>query len=141
GRFVAAFGDLGVSDEAPPVTVKVKFGEAIDQDECPIDSQEPVFETISVVREIEWDLETECRSLRAVAEALRAHTRPVYRAFLALGRADEEFSRPLARVDSPENDVDLWLNEWSLEIGPITSADLGTEEPFLVGWISLSLSG
>jgi hypothetical protein len=37
--------------------------------------------------------------------------------------------------------VDLYLDQWFMEIGPIISCDLGSEDLFHVGWLSVSLSG
>ena len=48
-------------------------------------------------------------------------------AFAALGLADERRS--------------LNLDSWSLEIGPITSHDLGGEVVYMVGWIAVGMHG
>ena len=45
------------------------------------------------------------------------------------------------RVNSPDNETDLTLDSWSLEMGPIESYDLSSAHRFLVGWISVNLSG
>src|SRR3954470_19366487 len=74
-EFVADFEGLKVTEVDGPLTIQVKFGESIDQDERSAEWQEPVYETISVVREIDWDLEVQCPSLRAVADALAGHDR------------------------------------------------------------------
>lgn len=140
-RFVAAFAGLDVAEDNGPLTVEVKFGEAIDQDDRPSAWDEPVYETISVVREIDWDVEVHCASPRAVAAALKGHDRPVYRAHIQLGQATADIRLRMGRVGSPENEVDLRLSDWSLEVGPVVAFDLGSEELFQVGWISIGLSG
>jgi hypothetical protein len=140
-RFVAAFAGLRVAEDDGPLTVEVKFGEAIDQDDRPSAWDEPVYETISVVREIEWDVEVQCASSREVPDALEGYDRPLYRALIQLGKATTDIRRHMGRVGSPENEVDLRLTDWSLEIGPMASFDLGSEDLFQVGWISVGLSG
>lgn len=134
-EFVAAFEGLKVAEGEGPLTIQVKFGEAIDQDDRPSNWEEPYYETISVTREIDWDLDVQCQSLRAVSNALAGHERPVYRTFLQLGKATKDISERLERSNSPENEVDLYLEHWYMEIGPILSCDLGSEAPFHVGWV------
>jgi hypothetical protein len=140
-RFVRGFHDLKLVDEDGRRTVQVKFGEAIDQDERPTSWNEPVNNVVSVSREIEWDLNDRCESLQAAADWLAEHPRPVYRAYLDLGLATDEVFEHLRRIDSPENDVNLLLDSWSLEIGPVESHDIEAQRVFHVGWISVEISG
>src|SRR5262249_21460578 len=76
-----------------------------------------------------------------VPDALEGYDRPLYRALIQLGKATTHIRRHMGRVGSPENEVDLRLTDWSLEIGPMASFDLGSEDLFQVGWISVGLSG
>jgi hypothetical protein len=140
-KFVRAVDRLHVSEVKYPQTVQVKFGKAIDQDEEPSTWSEQVNRGICVSKEIEWDVAIQCESLRAVSEGLVSHNRPVYRAFIELGSATTDIFQHLARVNSPENNVDLTLDSWSLEIGPVISAALDSEVQFHIGWISVNLSG
>jgi hypothetical protein len=60
---------------------------------------------------------------------------------IRLGSAIEDICAKLARLRSEENDVELHLEDWSMEIGTILSHGLGTETPFGAGWMSVDLSG
>jgi hypothetical protein len=139
--FVRAFAGLGVVGEGARFNVHVKFGERIDQDDRPFTWEEPINEVISTYGEIDWDIDESPETLEAAATLLEGETRPFYRGFLSLGEATDEVSSALERSGSPENDIDLSLSAWFLTICPVTIFNLGTETPFLVGWISMNLSG
>jgi hypothetical protein len=140
-EFLLSFEHLQVSKTPGSVSANVKFGKAIDTDEKPTVWEEPVNEYVSVTQSLQWDLEIKRESLGALASAIGKHNKTIYRAFIQLGAVVSPICRSLTRMPSPENKLGLTLDSWSLEIGPIMSGSLESEQPFFVGWISLSLSG
>ncbi len=140
-RFVRAFAKLGVSTDGYPMTIELKFGKAIDQDEKPSLEYEQVYKTIWAPKESDLDLEEERRSLKSVSSVLSGKKKTIYRAFIGLGAATKEIFDHLARIKSPENETDLTLDSWSLQIDPIMSSSLGSDDQFFVGWISVGISG
>ena len=58
-----------------------------------------------------------------------------------LGGATDEIINHLQRINSPENAIDLSLDGWSLELGPIELGSLSDDESLHVGWIAVSISG
>jgi hypothetical protein len=140
-KFVREFATLGVSNDGFPLTVQVKFGRRVDQDERPALRYEEVHKYILTPKELEWDLKVARRSLKSVSEALAGNKRTIYRAFIELGAVSKDVSHQLSRIKSPENETDLALDSWSLQIDPIMSSGLDSEVQFFVGWISAGLSG
>jgi hypothetical protein len=140
-NFVEAFRRLGVSTDDGPLTVDVKFGSRIDQDQKQSLWEEPLGEGVAVIKDLEWDLTVKCQSLHQVSDALAKQKETVYRAFVQLGSTTEEVYNSLERKNSPENEVDLAVDSWSLEIGPITSSSLVCDDEFFVGWMSVNISG
>lgn len=140
-HFIRSFEGLKVSDAGQGISLKLKFGDAIDQDEQPTTWDEPVNDVVSVSKEIEWDMQRGFRSSAEVAEALTPAEQPIYRAFVRLGSATADVCQQVNRKNSLENRIDLALDSWALEIEPIVSGSLACEEHFVVGWISVSLSG
>ena len=146
-RFVAAFEALGAA-RAPEgfesLTVQLKFGAAVDQDDAATDWLVPVTDEAGIddFDEIEWDATARGKSLAEGAATLEAAAdRPLYRADIRLGPARDEVIRAVRREASADNDEELGLDSWSLEVGPILSHRLGADEMFHVGWIGLSLHG
>jgi hypothetical protein len=139
-EFVRAFQNLGLCEEKGSRAVRLKFGEAIDQDEKPSAVYEPVNSVVYSVSEIEWDAAEQCESVSSVQTLLAAIRKPIYRAHLELGAATDDVIEQLKRVNSPDNDTDLWLTGWGLHIEPILSASF-TTETYFIGWISVSISG
>jgi len=100
--------------------------------------------TLFIDEEIEWDYEKSPVSPSSLAESLRGlgSNTNVYRAFVPLGSASDVVIRAMERVNSPENEIDLTLWDWRLEVGPIECADLASEDAvYLVGWLAVGLSG
>jgi len=141
--FVRAFHDLHLT-KAPysPLTCQLKFGRSIDQDENASSWLKWLLPpVISTTEEIAWDVSDPALSLPQLAERLTNHTQPIYRCYLDLGPAAGEIIGNLARVHSPENEIDLCLDEWSLEFGPIDTCQLGGDVAFRVGWIKVGIAG
>ena len=139
-EFIRKFNGLDVADDNGSLLAKIKFGERIDQDKKPTIWREPINAVIATLKEIEWDIEKEFHSIPEMADALARHHGNVYRAFISLGGAKAEVCRPLQRLNSPENKVDLTLDTWSFEIGPVKSSSLNSI-PLFAGWMAVKLSG
>jgi hypothetical protein len=148
--FVASFAALGVADDRKGARFgfEVRFGTSIDQDDKPTDWHEPVLETpsgggIYATRTIAYDAQNaELRSLSDLGGALSAlGRRKIYRANLSLGPVVRPVYEGLRREATAENEVSLSLDSWSLEVGPILSYDLATEEPYHVGWVAVQVGG
>lgn len=142
--FVRDLPGTGLFADAGTIRASLKFGRALDEDERPASWDEPIDEQgiISVAREMEWDVEAEAVSLHGLADLLGGTKETIYRAVLALGDASDALRRHVARpASAADDDLGLDLDAWSLELGPVMSYSLGSEGPFMVGWIGLSLEG
>ena len=140
-NFIDAFQGLRVSEGKARLGVEVKFGMAIDQEEKPIQDYERRHDLVWSPKEPQWDLESHCPSLKAIYRLLARYNENIYRAFIELGCAKPDICGLLTRNGCPDNEVELHLDGWSLEIGPVFSSILGSEDHFFVGWVSLSISG
>jgi hypothetical protein len=109
--------------------LKVKYGEAVDQD----DAGEPEYEA--------WDIEERPTSVEDLASGLERLEGTVYRAYIGLGSAPREVFEGLRRPPSPENEVELLLSDWSMQIGPVELADLKSEEVIRSGWMQVGIHG
>lgn len=139
--FVRAFDNLGVAEGNGLIGAQLKFGERIDQDEKPAIWEIPVVDCVFQTAEIEWDFTPNCQSLSELASELTGKHESVYRGHLFFNNATGEICQQLQRRDSPENKIDLTLDGWSMEIGPIESVSLSSERTFTVGWMSVNISG
>ncbi|WP_254506598.1 hypothetical protein [Anatilimnocola floriformis] len=113
------------------LSLKVKFGEAIDQD----------YETDSI---FDLDCEIDSRDFKTVemmTQQLAGRKETIYRAFVSLDRLRDDVVQPITRVGSPENKIDFWPSYLSLSIGPVQCYELGGEEPIITGCLALSISG
>jgi hypothetical protein len=139
-RFISGIQDLGILENQGILKLALKFGSGIDQDDLP-STWEEYSGTIGAFKEIEWDMEESFTSVEEMAADLVSDRRPIYRAYLSLGGASDEIVDHLKRVGSPENDIDLVLTGWSLELGPIRLGTLSEDVEFHGGWIGLGISG
>lgn len=143
-RFVAGFASLGIDREDGPLGLRIKFGRAIDQDERPTDSDEPIMDggTLAVAHRIAFDAEADdLPTFARLAEEMAKLGGPIYRADLDLGRVAEPVRSLARREPSAENEVTLSLGHWGLQIGPVMSYSLDSDAEFLVGWIAVTLHG
>jgi len=168
-KFVQRFADCGAADEKSALgcSLQVKYGDAVDQDDSPATWEEPIdygtkptwlqrlatllgfrpraesSVSICTEEEIDWDCLEQYDTLTELAEGIGGldPKQNVYRAEIILGTATDSVIRAMERVDSPENEIDLLLTDWMLQVGPIEIFDLATEQPYHVGWIGLSLGG
>lgn len=138
-RFLKAFAGLGVSTDLS-LPSKVRFGHSIDQDEKPSHWVEN-HGLIGRMCGIEWDVIEKPESLEALAALLATHRKPVYRADLYLGGVAPHLFPFIHRQPSAENDRALTPFDWWLTLGPIETSDLGADDSFLVGWMSVGLGG
>ena len=148
--FVSAFAALELSD-GPTWTrlgFQVRFGRSVNQDDKPTDWDEPVLEGpegggIYITQLIDYDAEArDLPSLVDLAGVLAAlESKTIYRADLILGAIARPVLDGLEREPSAEHELGLYLDSWSLRIGPIFTYDLASEGPFHVGWIAVEASG
>ncbi|HET6881969.1 MAG TPA: hypothetical protein VFI31_17515 [Pirellulales bacterium] len=139
--FIGAFDKLGVASVYGKLSVDLKFGKAIDADKKPAHWLEPIGNGIATTAEIRWDVSARCGSLEDVIGLIKDRREPLYRAYVQLGNAVDEVTSGVQRIGSPENEVSLTLDSWSLELGPIHTSSLSVDDSIFVGWMSLNLSG
>lgn len=139
-EFIEAFRNECISDQPYPNTLQVKFGRSIDQDREDTKRSERINDLVTQYHDIDWDIAQDGYLTDMIA-ALASREEPVYRAYLSLGSLTRELFDQLKRVNSPENQHDLTLDSWSLIVGPIEMSSLGSMDTYLVGWISLDISG
>lgn len=141
-RFLECFAASGVLKESAICHVaKVKFGDAIDQDDEPSTWNEPTAnECVFTSAEIEWDLEWRGAGLAEFAALLRERSGDIYRAHINLGQAKKAISDALIR-ESVEHGSSLGLWDWNLHIGPISRFSHESETEYEVGWIEVTLWG
>lgn len=132
--FVSAFASLGLADKDKQglIGYHVKFGRAIDQDEQPTDEDEPILFDIEKGR---------LPSIDHLANELAGLNGSICRSHLMLGHIDGDISDQVKRRPSKENNSGLVLDVWNLEIGPIESYKIDTDDPFRVGWVAVGMSG
>src|SRR5262249_23609429 len=130
--FVQGFRELRVSMETGAFTADIKFTVSPDFEIPAADDYKSQTQLIDQCEETDWDLKLEEESLDALSGALSRHAKVVSQAFVRLGDLTNELSSHLSRVKSPENEIDLVLDGWSLEFGPIRSGNLSTAAKFLV---------
>ena len=139
-EFIARMSRLGLWTGSGLIQLSLKFGKAIDHDEKPSHWVEYVG-SIGTFKEIDWDLEESFDSVQEIVTALKTARQAIYRCHLMLGNASDEVSNNLSRVASPENKIDLSLDGWSLELGPITLGNLSDDQIFSAGWMGIGISG
>jgi len=141
-RFIKEIHDAGVLTDRGLYWLYVRFGESIDQDESPASSAEDADSQMSIMSQIEWDLDLSCADgISEIIDSLSGDNRRVYRARIALGAPVVTVLKPITRTDSPENECDFCPDSISIEVGPIEIYKLGCDFRAFVGWIGISLSG
>lgn len=140
-RFVADLLDSGAFVHEHDNALSVKFGQSIDQDEKDTASEEPIPDLPGVFKlhEIEWDIRVRTSACE-VLQLLSAHDRPIYRAFMSLGRVSDAIVKALQTPRPDDQQPNLWLTGASLEVGPIHVSEM-SKGPFAVGWISAGFGG
>lgn len=141
-RFMAAICDTKLLTDDGFRWLKVKFGRAIDQDDLGTTRKKVTVPGVSVVQEIDWDIElSDDPDHREMIAVLAAREHRVYRAAISFGMPVEDVLRPITRENSPENEVNDCPDALSINIGPVACFDLGTDQPLHVGWMRMDLSG
>ena len=141
-QFVARLRDTTLLVDGGLRSLKIKFGDAVDQDDKSTTWNEPLGGgRLFVAREIEWDQHLSDPTIAEMVECLTGDGRRIYRAWISIGALSDEVLQPITRLNSPENDRDFCPDGLSLEVGPIEIYSLGTELIAHVGWIGLSISG
>ena len=141
-RFIAQISETSSLTDSGLRLLQVKFGDSIDQDDKGTTWEEESVPGISMVHDIEWDLDLSSQPThQQMVDSLASDQRRIYRAFVMLGMPIDDVLQPITRENSPENEINYYPDGLSVEIGPIKCYDMASEEPLHVGWISLSLSG
>jgi hypothetical protein len=136
---LAATGAL-VGGEEP--LCQIKYGPSVDADERTTDIVDwDASGIVGTVGEYPWDLSHTFPSLIALADALAANEKPVYRAFLNLGDWHSDIVAALTRKPSEENTDELCLYGASFSVGPVLVHGLASETSAFAGWMGLSASG
>jgi hypothetical protein len=143
-NFVERLSQLNIAGGKYFYGAKVAFGTAIDQDDRPSSSFEPIEPSgiIHQSRDIEWGWGAKYESLAELTAALReAPDKPIYRAFVSLGGVATPVYEALSRPPVPENDQYLSLDGLSLEIDRIEIYDHDQGASIHCGWISVNIGG
>jgi hypothetical protein len=138
--FLESLADIALTDGVPfyGTEIKVKFGKRVDQDDNEICRTEPNGD----MREIEWDFKCKAKSFAAVTRALRQEpNRPIYRSFATLGFLEKPVCKTINREPSEKNKHGLYLDSLGAGIVPVILSDLGDDEDYQVGWVSVYLCG
>ncbi len=139
--FLRSFAELSAARDDASAAAQIKFGATVDTDDTPASWDEEVAEGIFVERTLAWDLTVQAASIHKLADALAHRSATLYRAVLELGPPDSGLCQQLQRPPEDKNDRGLSLERWSLDIGPVHSAAIGSDDFFVIGWVSLRLSG
>jgi hypothetical protein len=141
-RFIAALRDTRALTDSGLFCLQVKFGQSIDQDEKDANWLENIADGIATTNEVQWDINVPNPSgLQEMIDRLAGDQRRVYRAYIDLGTPTDEVLKPITRTNSPENEVDFCPDSISIELGPVHLHTLASDQPALVGWISIHVSG
>jgi hypothetical protein len=133
--------ETGLLSAAGFYSCQVKFGEAIDRDDNEATVRDQSVREMAVFHDIEWDIDLKPRGMQEIIDRLTEDLRSIYRANVSLGRPIEQVLQPLARIGSPENEIDYRPDSLSIEIGPIQCYNLESEQPLNVGWIAIGITG
>jgi hypothetical protein len=138
--FLRQFARIEACEGAVDI-LNLKFGDSIDRDAEPAVYEVPTAHPmITVVENIEWDVELTFPTLSDAANELDRFDRSVYRALIELGGASAGVCRLFERPECEENDRSLALNDWWLEVGPVESCLLDGTTMF-AGWMKIGISG
>jgi hypothetical protein len=142
GTFVRELAQTGTLVGRDELLCRVKYGPRADADDRTTDAMEwDESGTIGAVGEYPWDVSQTFPSVAALADALAADERSVYRAYLDLGKLHPDIVAALTREPCEENEVGLRLCGVSFSVGPMLVAGLLSEAPALAGWMGLSFWG
>jgi hypothetical protein len=138
--FCQRFAALRISTFEWAQTVQVKYGSRIDRDNRLTYHLKQIGAGLFIPEDIDWDVDVEAGSFAEVQDTLTHGKGGVYRTYIGLGHANPDVQQSITRRNSPENEIDLYLCDWSLDVGPISVGDLVTEHQ-QVGWVALCISG
>jgi hypothetical protein len=140
--FLRSVNESGAAVADDDLRYEVKYGPQVDADDRGIESVEwDESGALGTVGEYPWDRSASFPTLGAMADSLDADSRPVYRAWLALGSLHPEAAAALTREPSEDNEVGLYLSTLSFTVGPVRVRGLGSEAEALVGWMGLTVGG
>lgn len=79
GDFLRRFAALGVAKPSPRISIDLKFGKTIDQDDKPTSWPVQVSGGVSEIHEINWDIQESINSFDEAAAMLANHDHAIYR--------------------------------------------------------------
>jgi len=140
--FMERVAETGITT-CEPSSLHLKYGKCIDKDMKPSYWWEPVNETgvISFGRSVRWNIDRYDLDFQSSLSILRNHDKSVYRALIDVGALADHIIAALSRDPGPENERGLYPDSLSIELGPTTISDPNEEPEYLVGWMSINLSG
>jgi hypothetical protein len=142
GALIQRLAETGALVGREEPLCQIKYGPRVDADERTTDVVDRDDSGIvGTVGEYPWDLSDSFPSLTALADALAANEKPVYRAFLNLGDWHSDIVAALTRKPSKENADELCLYGASFSVGPVLVRGLASETSAFAGWMGLSASG
>ncbi len=123
-------------------SISLKGGAAVDSDNLPTIITEPTaLPGMSRIRSIPWDVERRNQTHADLVKILEGFKQTIYRAHLSLGPDSSKLGEYVEAMAFDVPDRNLFLDSWSLELGPITSHSLTSDWEVQCGWISLSWHG
>jgi hypothetical protein len=142
-RFLHDLCSAGVFEARGATVLQIKFGRTIDQDEKSTMVEVPLEDEpgVSLIRDIDWDVDEPKITLEDAAEMLKGEDRAVYRAFAFIGTVNPAITAALQtrRPDDGEENLALW--DGSVSIGPVRVCSLGGDREFQVGWMDVGIGG
>lgn len=141
--FVRALARTGVFDPGQGDYFHVKFGRSIDKDEKSTTIYEPIagIPSISTVRSIPWDIEHSHIPQSDAIALLKKHDRSLYRASVSLGMLRKDLFEALQTPRPDDGQMNLGLWDCHVILEPVELSTLDGDDTFLVGWMSVSISG
>lgn len=142
GGFFVELEECGLLEGEEELTLALKFGESVDDDDKPISWDEPTDVPLIYGRgEIGWDVELRSQSLAALADQLHAESGTIFRASGTLGMLTDSASQHITRPPCDQNEHGFAAWDCSLTIGPIENCTLSMDKPVHVGWLAIGISG
>ena len=138
-EFISALTTAGLLHPAEkPLHAWIKFGASIAADT----RLPPTRGALGLDGHVAWDLCQFRKSPDQMARGLRAlGRRPIYRAYLELGSPGEELRQHLRASKRILDGEEFTLDTWTLEVGPVETLRLTSDDHYLSGWLALGLTG
>lgn len=138
-EFIGALTHAGLLHPAGrPLHAWIKFGPSIAADT----RLPPTRGALGLDGPVAWDLCQFRKSTDQMARGLRAlGGRSIYRAYLELGAPADDLRQHLRTAKRILDGEEFTLDTWTLEIGPVETFRLASDDHYLSGWLALGLTG